>query len=142
MTKARIRILIVVCASVLLTTLGEAVSVTGAPEDADIDQLQKRSDELSRQLQKVHEQLFKLQQAKAERDEQATMESAKVKQAEFEKAYEATTDQLRRATEHLDMEEAILKHRTEQDVRMDKILSTWESQQKQYQEYLDSLTKK
>jgi hypothetical protein len=47
----------------------------------------------------------------------------------------------KRADGLLGVQEQLLKRQQDDFIRFEKILDTWEAQQKQYQKYLDSLPK-
>ena len=53
----------------------------------------------------------------------------------------AQEEMLKRGERLLAVQEQLLKRQQDDCTRFEKILDTWESQQKQYQKYLDSLTK-
>jgi hypothetical protein len=54
---------------------------------------------------------------------------------------QAQADMLKHADALLIMQEQMIKRQQDDFAKFEKILDTWESQQKQYQKYLDSLPK-
>ena len=71
-------------------------------------------------------------QAQKDYDEQLKRQQAQL---------DAYDQQAKRAEELLVTQEQFVKRQLEAFARFEKILDTWESQQKQYQKYLDSLPK-
>ena|SRR3989442_15949518 len=73
--------------------------------------------------------------------QQAQLDAYDKQSKHAEEQLQAQADMQKRADALLVVQEQLLKRQQEDFARFEKILDTWEGQQKQYQRYLDSLTK-
>jgi hypothetical protein len=75
------------------------------------------------------------------KQQQAQLDAYDKHSKHVEEQLRAQADMQTRADALLAKQEEMLKRQQDDFVRFEKILETWESQQKQYQKYLDSLLK-
>jgi hypothetical protein len=97
----------------------------------------------SRYVQQLAEYDRQQAQTKKQLDDYAQMLTNSQKNLELEEQLRVRAEKQQDAYERiLDREQKLIEKQEEQTQRFEVILNTWGTQQKQYQSYLDSLTKK